>query len=393
MSTTQISRASHAGQRLPRLTVLTYSEIVSLLLKMPMITPIRVMGNHELEVLMRIAVGQFNELSDEKLRFAVQIGATGIQMNTPKLPGEQRWEVSDLRGLVEHTERFGLTLEAIENVPIHFYNKAMLGLPGRDEQIEHYQATIRNMGEAGIPILGFHWMPNSVWRTDREAPGRGGALVTGFDLALATASGNDASYSYMAKRDERIDQMALLASGQDEFTETQMWENYAYFMNAVLPVAEESNVLLALHPDDPPVPSLGGVARLFRNIEGFKRGEEIANSPAWGLDLCLGCCSEMTGGAADVMRMIEHFGPRGKIYYVHFRDVHGTVPEFQECFIGEGNYDPAAVMLALQQNGFDGFLLDDHVPHMDDDTEWAHRGRAHAIGYMQGLINMMSKVA
>ena len=68
-------------------------------------------------------------------------------------------------------EEYGLTLEAIENVPIHFYDKAMLGLPGRDEQIEHYQTTIRNMGRAGIPILGYHFMPNSVWRTERIRAG------------------------------------------------------------------------------------------------------------------------------------------------------------------------------------------------------------------------------
>jgi mannonate dehydratase len=137
------------------------------------------------------------------------------------------------------------------------------------------------------------------------------------------------------------------------------------------------------------VESLGGVARLFRNVEGFKRAEAITPSEAWGLDLCLGCCSEMPGGAVNVMAMIEHFGPRGRIFYIHFRDVQGTVPAFSECFLGEGNYDPAVVLLALKRNGFTGFMLDDHVPHIVDDTPWCHRGRAHAIGYMQGMMQMM----
>ncbi len=172
-------------------------------------------------------------------------------------------------------------------------------------------------------------------------------------------------------------------------TEEQMWDNYDYFIKAVLPVAEEAGVKLALHPDDPPVPMLGGVARLFYEPAGFKRAYELnPSSPAWGLDLCLGCCSEMPGGKANVREMIEFFGPKGRIFYVHFRDVQGTVPNFTECFIGEGNYDPAEVMVLLAKNGFDGFLLDDHVPHMDDDTDWNHRGRAHAIGYMQGLLQM-----
>src|SRR5579859_528099 len=117
---------------------------------------------------MRVAVGQVSELTEEILTFARQVGVSGIQVNTPKLPGAQRWELDDLVALRQRCESHGLRLEAIENVPLHFYDKAMLGLPGRDEQIEHYQTTIRNVGRAGIPILGYHFMPNSVWRTSRE---------------------------------------------------------------------------------------------------------------------------------------------------------------------------------------------------------------------------------
>src|SRR5689334_867537 len=98
---------------------------------------------------LRIAIGQFNELTEEKLKFAQQIGVGGIQMNTPKLPGDARWEEKDLRELVRKTKEFGLELEAIENVPTQFYHKVMLGLPGRDEQIENYQTTLRNVGKAG----------------------------------------------------------------------------------------------------------------------------------------------------------------------------------------------------------------------------------------------------
>jgi mannonate dehydratase len=340
---------------------------------------------------MRIAIGQFNELTEEKLLFAQQLGVGGVQLNTPLLPGEQRWEEADLRSLVETCAAHGLRLEAIENVPIHFYDKAMLGLPGRDEQIANYQATIRAVGRAGIPILGYHFMPNSVWRTAREAPGRGGAACTAFDMALVTADATGGR-AFVAKLDERKDAIWVADESATErhVDEATMWANYEYFVRAVLPVAEEAGIKLALHPDDPPVPTLGGVARLFKDVAGFKRAEEIAaGSPAWGLDLCLGCCSEMPGGAANVRAMIEHFGPRGRILYVHFRDVQGTVPCFQECFLGEGNYDPAEILRLLRSVGFDGFLLDDHVPRVVDDTNWCHRGRAHAIGYMQGLINML----
>lgn len=337
----------------------------------------------------RVAIGQFNELTEEKLRFAAQIGVRGVQLNTPALPGETHWEERDLRDLVERARAHGLELEAIENVPIHFYQKAMLGLPGRDEQIANYQTTLRNMGRAGIPILGFHFMPNSVWRTDRMAPGRGGAGCTAFDMA-AVEGAADGGRRFLAKQDERRDSMAVIEREEDAVTAEQMWANYEYFIRAVLPVAEEAGVQLALHPDDPPVPMLGGVARIFREPAGFRRAYELnPGSPAWGLDLCLGCCSEMPGNKRNVEEMIDFFGPRGRIFYVHFRDVQGEVPNFQECFIGEGNYDPAEVMLRLRRSGFDGFLLDDHVPHMDDDTAWNHRGRAHAIGYMQGLLRVI----
>ncbi len=350
---------------------------------------------------MRVAIGQFNELTQEKLVFARQLGVSGVQMNTPLLPGARRWEYEDLLRLRLLCEEHGLRFEAIENVPIAFYDRAMLGLPGRDEQIEDYRATIRNLGRAGIPILGYHFMPNSVWRTSRTTPGRGGAEVTSFDLALVERTpAGVGQRAFVGNRDRQIDgmfqQAGSLAAEEVIATEEQMWANYEYFMRAALPVAREAGVKLALHPDDPPVPMLGGIARLFRNVEGFKRAEAIAEASeggeAWGLDLCLGCCSEMPGGAENVRAMIEHFGPGGRIFYVHFRDVQGTVPTFQECFIGEGNYNAAQTMLLLKRSGFTGFLLDDHVPQVIDDTRWAHRGRAHAIGYMQGLLDMIAAV-
>jgi len=339
----------------------------------------------------RIAVGQFNELTDEKLRFAAQLGITGIQLNNPTLPGDTRWETADIQQLVDRISAAGLVLEAIENVPTHFYDKAMLGLSGRDAQIENYCATIRHLGRAGVPILGLHFMPNSVWRTERRHPGRGGAGNTRFNLAEVEGKTKAEWRQFMPTTLGRADSMPLFTAEADIVTAEMMWANYCYFMDAVLPVAEAAGVRIALHPDDPPVPMLGGVARIFRAPTDFRRAwERYAKSPAWGLDLCLGCCSEMTGGAANVRDMIEFFGPKGRIFYVHFRDVQGTVPDFVECFIGEGNYNPAEIMVLLKNSGFTGFLLDDHVPHMDDDTDWNHRGRAHAIGYMQGLLEMVA---
>ena len=316
---------------------------------------------------MRLAIGQFSTATDELLQFVRQLGVRDVLLNTAQLPGETHWDYMDLLHLRTRIEDAGLRLAALENVPVGFYADAMLGLPGRDKQIDEMSTTIRNMGKAGIPILGYHWMPNGVWRTSRTTPGRGGAQVTSFDMALAAD--------------------APLTHGR-VYTAEEMWANYRYYMQAILPVAEEAGVKLALHPDDPPVPSLGGVARIMGSFEGFKRAMEVGDSPNHGLDFCHGCWSEMGPGALDAIRT---FGP--KIFYVHFRDVQGTVPKFQESFIEEGNNDMAEVLLALKQSGFTGFLIPDHVPHMVDDTPWGHRGRAYAIGYMKALLQVVDRLS
>ena len=318
---------------------------------------------------MRLGLGQFNELTDEKLTFIKQLGADDFLMNTPQLPGEKQWEYKDLLDYRQRADEAGLRLMALENVPVPFYDKAMLGLPGRDEQIAHMQETIRNMGKAGIPILGYHWIPSGVWRTEEPAVLRGGARGTRFNQAEHDA-------------DE-------LTHGR-VFDADEMWANYVYYLERVLPVAEEAGVTLALHPDDPPVPMLGGVARIFSDFDGFKRAMDAFDSPNHGLDFCMGCWSEM-GGMENVIKGVRYFGERGKIVYVHFRDVQGEAPCFNECFIEEGNVDPLVVMATLKEVGFNGFLITDHVPHMIDDTPWGHRGRAYAIGYMRALLDTVNR--
>jgi mannonate dehydratase len=190
---------------------------------------------------MRVAAGQFNDLTDEIITFTKQVGLQDVQLNmygsAPSLPGAARWEYMDLLLLRNRCEDAGLRLNAIENTPPEFYDKAMLGLPGRDEQIENMQITIRNIARAGIPIFGYHFMPSRVWRTSRTTPARGGAAVTAFDMEMV----KDAPLTY-----GRV------------YTADEMWANYGYYIKAILPVAEEEGLRLALHPDDPPVESLGG---------------------------------------------------------------------------------------------------------------------------------------
>jgi len=265
----------------------------------------------------------------------------------------------------------------------------LLGEPGREEQLDNYRTTIRNMARAGITMLGHHFMPTYVWRTNLRAIGRGGAVVTAFDAARV-GEGN-ALAGYKLAPDRPL---------PDSIDTERMWDNYRVFLEAVLPVAEEVGVRLAVHPDDPPIADgLGGIARILSSPEGLERAWSLSGgSPAWGLDLCLGTVSEMAG-RESVERVIDTFGPQGKIFYVHFRDVQGVVPRFTESFIDEGNYDPVKVLQRLHATGFDGFIIDDHVPAMigDEDTwadtasaAYASRGRAHALGFLQGALRAIA---
>jgi len=318
-----------------------------------------------MELPMRLGLGQFNELNEDRLQFIRQLGVEDVVIHTPRLPGDKQWEFEDLLNLREQVEKAGLRLGAIENVPTQFYVKAMLGLPGRDEQIEHMQNTIRNMGRAGIPVFGYHWVPNSVWRTT-PAKCRGDAGVSSFDYDLA--------------KDKPL-------THEREYTEEEMWDNYTYFIKAMIPVAEEYGVKMGIHPDDPPVESLGGIARIFRNFQAFKRATEIIDSDCNGLEFCQGCWAEM---GEDVYAAIRYFAERGKILYVHFRDVVGTVPKFRESFIDAGKTDMYKAMRTYKEAGFHGILIPDHVPHMVNDIPWSYIARAHAIGYMKALLDVVN---
>ena len=279
------------------------------------------------------------------------------------------WDFLDLVQVRSRCEDAGMRLFSIENPFPHWcWDRIKLGLPGRDQQIENLAITIRNMGRAGIPVMGYNWMVNHpratryAWRTSLTTPGRGGSQATSFDMELAKES--------PLFRDR-------------EYAEEEMWANYEYFVKAIIPVAEEAGVGLAVHPDDPPVEKLGGVARLFRNVDGFRRAMALADSPASGLILCLG---NWTAMGVDILAAIRHFGTRGQIIYVHAQGVQGTVPSFRESFLDEADCDFLAVLRVLREVGFDEILLPSHFPHTLYDNDREDNGLAYATGYMKGLL-------
>jgi mannonate dehydratase len=230
--------------------------------------------------------------------------------------------------------------------------------------------TVRNIARAGIPIFGYNWMPSHVWRTPPRAI-RGGALATAYA--------------------DQLGQQYPFTHGR-AYTEDEIWSNLEYWIRTITPIAEEEGIRLGIHPCDPPVPVLGGIPQILRSFAAYKRLIEIWPSESNAIEFCQGTFAEMADDV-DIYEKIRYFGSRNKILYVHFRNVSGVVPEFHEEFVNTGYVDMYRAMQAYCEVGFDGFFIDDHVPQTFQDTAWGHRGRAFANGYIQGLIEAVTKQA
>ena len=313
--------------------------------------------------------------SDEDLKFAVQLGATDV-VGGGNLPTDRGYyTVEDLKGLRERVEEAGLRLSVIGGLPEELTYKIKLGLPGRDEQIDNWCKTIQNLGEAGIPTLVYSfslrsWYGNYGLRTDRATPGRGGSKLTSFD--------------YDDVKNETEKYWGVPVPGSVEAGDDQIWDNVTYFLKAVIPVAEEAGVEMALHADDPPISPIGGVARVFRSHEAMRRVIEIVPSDSNGLTFCTGTIGAMPENVLDAIR---YFGSRGKIFHVHFRNVTGAVPKFSETFIGEGQVDMMEAMKAFHDVGVDAPMVEDHVPVLEEGSKKQFRSRAYAFGYIRALLD------
>ena len=275
------------------------------------------------------------------------------------------WDYVPLAVYKEMLAAEGLQLAVIEDNPP--MDAIRLGRPGREEEIEHVSTLLRSMGRLGIPVWCYNWMAVVSWvRTHLAMRGRGGAVVTAYDHALLTTASRPA--------------------GVEPLEEEAMWDNLRYFLDRVLPVAEESGVQLAMHPDDPPLSSIRGIPRIMRTPDAFQRLVDLAPSTANGITLCQGNFALMTD---DLPAVIHQFGEQRRIAFVHFRDVRGRAERFVETFHDEGQTDMFACMRAYHEIGFDGMMRSDHTPTIESDTAqvpgYSTLGRLHAIGYMTGL--------
>lgn len=304
---------------------------------------------------------------DIKWRLAAQLGVKyAITKAAPELTGQPApWDMNSLRVIKERFAAAGFELAALEGDEFDM-SRIKLGLPGRDEDIEKYRMMLRNMGELGIGLLCYNFMAGIGWyRTRTDLPERGGALTSGFDV-----------------RDIAGTQTELLIS------EEQLWDNYAYFINAVIPVAEASGVDMGLHPDDPPLSPLLGYSRILTSAAAYRRAMSLSASPSHGITFCQATFKAM---GEDVFSLIKEFA--GRIRFLHFRDIIGTRECFRETFHDNGPTDMAAFLTSCRDAGIDCLIRPDHTPTMDgeenDNPGYAMQGNLFAIGYMKGLMDAL----
>jgi mannonate dehydratase len=315
----------------------------------------------------KISVQMPEDPSGEDLQFVNQLGAHYVNIPTH---GESATYENFAR-LKNKVESAGLLVWNIGNSDVHNMEEVTLNLPGRDQKIEQYKNFLRNLGRAGLHYTTYAHMGNGIWSSAPETT-RGGARARAFDLNTATG--------HWAGKDFK----GPLTHGR-VYTEKEIWDNYEYFIKQVVPVAEEQGVFIGVHPDDPPVPLLGGVPRcIFGNFEGYKRALEIAASPNVGVCLC--CGTWLEGGelmGMDVVGAIRYFGRMGKLWKIHFRNVSSPIPHFVETFVDNGYMEMWKIMRALREVGFDGAVIGDHFPEM---AGGPRASVAYTVGYMKALL-------
>lgn len=303
-------------------------------------------------------------LNDTNLRLAAQCGveAVVVRYPGPGLPALQRVQA--------RVAEFGLRIVAVEgDLPIERIKR------GVDDgaELEELKQLIRNLGAAGVPLLCYNFMAGTDWvRTQLDAPERGGARTTAFALADAERAVS------LQSEHERVQFEAIEAE--------VLWERLEQLLREIVPVAEEAEVTLAMHPDDPPLETFCGRSRIMNSVEAFQRLVTLAPSPRNAICFCQGSFATM---GVDIPDAIQKLGRH--IAYVHFRDVEGGPDSFRETFHDNGPTDMAAAIRAMQEAGFDGPIRPDHVPQLcgeeDGEPGYTMLGRLFAFGYIRGLLH------
>jgi mannonate dehydratase len=308
-------------------------------------------------------------LDQAGMRRVKQLGVNDVLMGGPPIP----WEESALRAVMDQLKAGGLTLG---NLMISGFPNAIYGRPGRDEEIEKVRQSIRAAGRAGLPVVEYNFYAHRLVEGYYEETGRAGAGLTAFDY-------------------DRVKGLPPLpAEGAHALDE--MWRNAAYFLKAVVPVAEEAGVRLALHPNDPPAPESRGSGQIMGTVEGWKRLVDIVPSPSNGITFDCGVTREM---GQDPVEVCRYFGSRDCINHVHYRNVRVRVPyqKYTEVFLDEGEIDMFAVMRELVRQKYPRLIYPEHPRALDADRErpgfhpyypggGSYVGYAYNVGYARAML-------
>lgn len=312
--------------------------------------------------------------NDNDLAMLRHAGVDAVSIWTSIANNNLEWMLTMKKKL----EANGVEIYNIGILDLHCDPTIVLGRPGVETKIEQYKTYLNNLGRAGIHYTTYAHMSNI---KDQPTPGfyqtsqgitRGGAPTREFDLAVARK---------------------LPCSFDKDYHEDHIWKTFTTFVRAVIPVAEKNKVRIGLHPDDPPVDTLGCVARIFRTYDAYERAFSIAASENFGVCLCIGTWGEggKQGFGKDPVEAVRAFGAKGKIFKVHFRNVSSTLPKFQETFVDDGYLDMYAVMKALRDVNFDGIIIPDHVP--GGAVGYPAANNAYTLGYMKALRDRVNAEA
>jgi mannonate dehydratase len=324
---------------------------------------------------------QMRDVSDQKLQWAAQLGVEHIACeNRTGIEREDgTWDGEGIKALQARLAHWGISLDVLAlNLPSQYIARQrfpgiMRGLPSRDAEIEVIKQNIRAAGEAGVSCLKYNLNLLGVPRTGRR-PGRGGAMYSHFDI------------------DEWTDH-SLTEAGP--MPAEKVWDNISYFLERVVPVAEEAEVRLACHPHDPAVPhdtGLRGVHCVLGSVEGLERFVSICESPYHGLNFCQGTVAEMcVDPAKEVPEAIRTLGGRGKIFMVHFRNIRGGFLHFDEVYPDEGDVDMFAALKAYREAGVNAMLCPDHVPQSAADPD-GERQFSYCLGYTRALLQVADAI-
>ena len=308
-----------------------------------------------------------SSMTDESMRYVQGMGVEYLAANFPL-------EEANYEGVArfqERAARFGLKISNAGCPRLQKCPEFQLGKPDRDEWIARYNDFTRALGRCGVPVNYIAWQPNGIYRT-----------------RIGTGKYNRGQNSFICDLPE-IEARPI--ANDRVYGEEEIWENFRYFLERALPVCEEAGVALALHPNDPPIESAGGTACLIHSTESYRRAFALAgNSPYLVMKMCIGCWLEKPS-FGDLSSDLREFVKAGKLPIIHFRNVSGPLPYFEETLLEDGYADMFEIMKEIVRSGFDGFLNIDHPFFNFDGKGMSPMFDAYFTGYMKALLHTAEK--